>query len=126
LGQEDLETADLASIRSAGLRLGLSSHGYAEMLRADALSPSYIAMGAVFATTLKRMMTAPQGTGRLHAYAKLMRDYPLVAIGGIDASQLPEVLASGVGSVAVVRALVAAAQPEAMAAQLQATISSAA
>ena len=126
LGQEDLETADLARIRSAGLRLGLSSHGYAEMLRADALSPSYIAMGAVFATTLKRMMTAPQGTGRLHAYAKLMRDYPLVAIGGIDASQLPEVLASGVGSVAVVRALVAAKQPEAMAAQLQAAISSAA
>jgi thiamine-phosphate pyrophosphorylase len=126
LGQEDLETADLARIRSAGLRLGLSSHGYAEMLRADALSPSYIAMGAVFATTLKRMMTPPQGTGRLHAYAKLMRDYPLVAIGGIDASHLPAVLASGVGSVAVVRALVAAAQPEDMAAQLQAAISSAA
>ena len=126
LGQEDLETADLARIRSAGLRLGLSSHGYAEMLRADALSPSYIAMGAVFATTLKRMMTPPQGTGRLHAYAKLMRDYPLVAIGGIDASHLPAVLASGVGSVAVARALVAAPQPEEMAAQLQAAISSAA
>lgn len=123
LGQEDLELADLQSIRAAGLRLGLSSHGYAEMLRADAVSPSYIAMGAVFATTLKRMTTAPQGTGRLRAYARLMADYPLVAIGGIDASQLPEVLASGVGSVAVVRALVAADQPEAMAAQLQAAIS---
>ena len=126
LGQEDLDLADLECIRASGLRLGLSSHGYTEMLRADALSPSYIAMGAVFATTLKRMMTAPQGTGRLHAYAKLMRDYPLVAIGGIDTSQLPAVLASGVGSVAVVRALVAAAQPEDMAAQLQAAISSAA
>ena len=126
LGQEDLDLADLECFRTSGLRLGLSSHGYAEMLRADALSPSYIAMGAVFATTLKRMMTPPQGTGRLHAYAKLMRDYPLVAIGGIDTSQLPAVLASGVGSVAVVRALVAAAQPEDMAAQLQAAISSAA
>ena len=126
LGQEDLDLADLECIRASGLRLGLSSHGYAEMLRADAVSPSYIAMGAVFVTTLKRMMTPPQGTGRLHAYAKLMRDYPLVAIGGIDASHLPAVLASGVGSVAVVRALVAAAQPEDMAAQLQAAISSAA
>ena len=126
LGQEDLDLADLECIRASGLRLGLSSHGYAEMLHADAVSPSYIAMGAVFATTLKRMMTPPQGTGRLHAYAKLMRDYPLVAIGGIDTSQLPAVLASGVGSVAVVRALVAAAQPEDMAAQLQAAISSAA
>lgn len=124
LGQEDLELADLNHIRTAGLRLGLSSHGYAEMLRADAFSPSYIAMGAVFATTLKRMVTPPQGTGRLHAYARLMRNYPLVAIGGIDASHLPDVLASGVGSVAVVRALVAAEQPEAVASQLQAAISS--
>lgn len=119
LGQEDMDVADLAAIRAAGLRLGLSSHGYAEMLRADRVSPSYIAMGAVFPTTLKRMATAPQGAGRLHAYARLMRDYPLVAIGGIDASKLPEVLASGVGSVAVVRAITGADNPEAAAAQLQ-------
>ncbi|NMM12956.1 MAG: thiamine phosphate synthase [Rhodoferax sp.] len=125
LGQEDLELADLQAIRAAGLRLGLSSHGYAEMLRADRFSPSYLAMGAVFPTTLKRMVTAPQGTGRLSAYARLMRDCPLVAIGGIDHSTLPDVLVSGVGSVAVVRALVAAEQPEAMAASLQAAINAA-
>ena len=123
LGQEDMDVADLEKIRAAGLRLGLSSHGYAEMLRADRFSPSYLAMGAVFPTTLKRMVTAPQGTGRLGAYARLMRNYPLVAIGGIDSSRLPEVLASGVGSVAVVRALVAAEHPEQMAACLQAVIS---
>ena len=120
LGQEDLDTlqaADLGAMRLAGLRLGLSTHGYAEMLRADAASPSYLALGAVFPTTLKRMATAPQGTGRLARYAQLMRQYPLVAIGGIDAERLPEVLACGVGSVAVVRALVQAANPEATAAQ---------
>lgn len=122
LGQEDLELADLQAIRAAGLRLGLSSHGYAEMLRADRFSPSYLALGAVFPTTLKRMVTAPQGTGRLSAYARLLRDCPLVAIGGIDRSTLSDVLGSGVGSVAVVRALVAAEQPEAMAASLQAVI----
>ncbi|MES2532310.1 MAG: thiamine phosphate synthase [Pseudomonadota bacterium] len=117
LGQEDLDTADLGAIRRAGLRLGLSTHGYAEMLRADAWSPSYIAMGAVFPTTLKQMATAPQGTVRLAAYARLMRNHSLVAIGGIDFTRLPEVLASGVGSVAVVRALIAAASPEAEAAR---------
>ena len=105
LGQEDMEIADFAAIRNAGLRLGLSSHGYAEMVRADRLSPSYIAMGAVYPTTLKRMATAPQGPGRLAAYVRLMRDVPGVAIGGIDASRLAEVKASGVGSVAVVRAI---------------------
>ncbi len=115
LGQEDMADANLQKIRAAGLRLGLSSHGCAEMLRADAHSPSYIAMGAVYATTLKRMVTPPQGPGRLQVYARLMNTYPLVAIGGIDESRLDAVLASGVGSVAVVRAIVAAEQPEQMA-----------
>lgn len=119
LGQEDLDTADLNAIRQAGLRLGLSTHGYAEMCRADAYAPSYIAMGAVYPTTLKRMATAAQGTGRLSAYARLLHAYPLVAIGGIDAARLPEVMASGVGSAAVVRALVAASDPEAEARRLK-------
>ena len=115
LGQEDLEGAreHLHSIRSAGLRLGLSTHGYAELLRAESVAPSYLALGAVYATTLKRMATAPQGPGRLAAYARLMRHRPLVAIGGIDFARLDEVLPSGVGSVAVVRALVAAQDPAA-------------
>jgi len=119
LGQEDMDTADLGAIRQAGLRLGLSTHGYAEMCLADKHAPSYIAMGAVFPTTLKRMTTAAQGTGRLHAYAQLLREYPLVAIGGIDMARLPEVMASGVGSVAVVRALLAAKDPEAEARRLR-------
>jgi len=118
LGQEDLAGADLDAIRAAGVRLGVSTHGYAELVRADALSPSYVAMGAVFPTTLKRMVTAPLGTSRLAAYARVLRDYPLVAIGGIDLGRLPEVLESGVGSVAVVRALVDAQNPEAAVAQL--------
>ena len=121
LGQEDLDalTADeLQTLRSAGMRLGVSTHGYAEMVRADAVSPSYIAMGAVFPTTLKKMATAPQGVARLEAYARLLRGYPQVAIGGIDSERLPAVLATGVGSVAMVRALIAVTDPEATAAQL--------
>jgi thiamine-phosphate pyrophosphorylase len=116
LGQEDLSDAGqpaLATIRAAGLRLGLSTHGYAEMQRAQACRPSYTALGAVYATTLKRMATAPQGPARLAAYARLLRGQSLVAIGGIDWARLPQVLASGVGSVAVVRALIAATDPEA-------------
>ena len=112
LGQEDLDSADLPAIRKVGLRLGLSTHGYAEMMRADALSPSYIAMGAVFPTTLKNMPTAPQGLGRLGAYAKLMEGHSLVAIGGIDETRFADVRRTGVGSIAVVRALVTAADPE--------------
>ncbi|MGJ7524337.1 thiamine phosphate synthase [Variovorax sp. GB1P17] len=129
LGQEDLDALSpekLQQLRASGLRLGVSTHGYAEMVRADAVSPSYIAMGAVYPTTLKRMATAPQGVARLAAYARLLRGYPQVGIGGIDAVRLPEVLATGVGSVAVVRALVAAEDPEATAAQWMAALGAAA
>jgi thiamine-phosphate pyrophosphorylase len=112
LGQEDMNDASLENIHAAGLRLGLSTHGYAEMLRADAFSPSYLALGAIFPTTLKRMQTAPQGIGRLYAYAKLMQHSSLVAIGGIDESRIGVVMQSGVGSIAVVRAITGDEQAE--------------
>lgn len=121
LGQEDLDAlsaSELADLRASGLRLGVSTHGYAEMVRANAVGPSYIALGAVFPTTLKKMATAPQGVARLAAYARLMRGYPLVAIGGISAEQFPLILGTGVGSIAVVRALVQAPDPEQAAADL--------
>jgi thiamine-phosphate pyrophosphorylase len=124
LGQEDMDDAPIDQIRTAGLRLGLSTHGYAEMLRADAHSPSYIALGAVFPTTLKRMQTAPQGTGRLYAYAKLMQHTPLVAIGGIDEARIPVVMQSGVGSIAMVRAITEAQLPEIAAGVFQSLIQS--
>ncbi|RYF73474.1 MAG: thiamine phosphate synthase [Comamonadaceae bacterium] len=125
LGQEDLDALtpeEVRTLRESGLRLGVSTHGYAEMVRADAVSPSYLALGAVFPTTLKKMATAPQGLARLHDYARLMQGYPLVAIGGIDMDRLPQALAAGVGSIAVVRAIVAAADPEGAAQSLMASM----
>jgi len=119
LGQEDMDDAPLEQLRQAGLRLGLSTHGYAEMLRADAASPSYLALGAIFPTTLKQMQTAPQGLSRLNAYARLMQHHALVAIGGIDEARMPAVMQSGVGSIAVVRAITGASHPEQTARALQ-------
>ncbi len=122
LGQEDLDLLtpeQLQTIRLAGLRLGLSTHGYAEMLRAHAAGPSYMALGAVFPTTLKAMATPPQGLGRLGAYAQLLQHKPLVAIGGIGPEHLPAIARTGVGSFAVVRAITAAPDPEQAAAELQ-------
>ncbi|WP_080498559.1 thiamine phosphate synthase, partial [Burkholderia pseudomallei] len=65
LGQEDLETADLGAIARAGARLGLSSHGYYEMLVALQFKPSYLALGPVFATATKAVAAPPQGLARL-------------------------------------------------------------
>jgi thiamine-phosphate pyrophosphorylase len=120
LGQEDLREADLGAIAAAGVRLGLSTHGYFEMLTALHFRPSYIALGAVFPTTTKVMPTAPQGLKRLVRYVQLLEGVvPLVAIGGIDGAVLPQVLATGVGCAAVVRAVTEAADPAAAVAALQ-------
>jgi thiamine-phosphate pyrophosphorylase len=120
LGQEDLDTADLAAIASSGMRLGLSTHGYYEMLRALHFRPSYLAFGAVFPTGTKTLATAPQGLARLERYVRLLGEQvPLVAIGGIDSARLPAVLATGVGSAAVVSAVTAAPDLEQAVAALQ-------
>ncbi|MGN6083687.1 thiamine phosphate synthase [Trinickia sp.] len=112
LGQEDLETADLGAIAQSGMRLGLSTHGYYEMLRALHFRPSYLAFGAIFPTGTKTVATAPQGLARLERYVRLLNGHvPLVAIGGIDLARLPAVLATGVGSAALVSAITAAADP---------------
>jgi thiamine-phosphate pyrophosphorylase len=120
LGQEDVHTADLHALSKAGVRLGLSTHGYYEMLTALHFRPSYIALGAVFPTTTKVMPTAPQGLVRLVRYVKLLEGVvPLVAIGGISGDVLPRVLATGVKSAAVVRAITEAADPASATAALQ-------
>ncbi|WP_310187946.1 thiamine phosphate synthase [Shewanella putrefaciens] len=119
LGQEDLAVTDLAAIQSAGLALGISSHSYFELLLAHQYSPSYIALGHIFPTTTKQMPSAPQGLAKLKHYVALLQDhYPLVAIGGIDLDNLAKVKATGVGNIAVVRAITEAQDPVAAFAQL--------
>ena len=117
LGQEDLATADLGAIQSAGVRLGISSHTPLEMCRAHALRPSYIAIGPVYPTTLKAMAYEPVGLQRLARWASWLKPaYPVVAIGGISLERAPQVAATGVDSIAVVSALTQAGDPRAAAA----------
>ncbi|WP_312415909.1 thiamine phosphate synthase [Pseudescherichia sp.] len=105
LGQEDLETTDLSAIRNAGLRLGVSTHDDMEIDVALAARPSYIALGHVFPTQTKQMPSAPQGLEQLAHHVARLKDYPTVAIGGISLARAPQVLATGVGSIAVVSAI---------------------
>lgn len=111
LGQEDLDTADIESLRKAGLRLGLSTHTPAELARAHAVQPSYLAIGPIYPTTLKVMPYAPVGLEQLALWAKQAAPYPVVAIGGISLARMPGVLACGVDGVAVVSAVTLAADP---------------
>ncbi|MBE5253343.1 thiamine phosphate synthase [Mixta mediterraneensis] len=109
LGQEDLDVANLELINQAGLRLGISTHDDTELDRALALRPSYIALGHIFPTQTKEMPSAPQGLTELKRHLARLQDISTVAIGGISIARAPDVLATGVGSIAVVSAITEAA-----------------
>ncbi|HEY0235954.1 MAG TPA: thiamine phosphate synthase [Afipia sp.] len=112
LGQEDLGTADVAAIRSAGLTLGLSTHDEDELDNALRHNPDYIALGPIYETTLKKMRFAPQGIERITAWKLAIDDIPLVAIGGIKLEQAADIFAAGANSIAVVSDITLNADPD--------------
>jgi thiamine-phosphate diphosphorylase len=112
LGQGDLESADLRTLRRARVRLGISTHDEAELERALSVSPDYIALGPIYPTLLKVMPWAPQGLVRLGEWKRRIGSIPLVAIGGITLERLPGVFAAGADVAAVVTDILRASDPE--------------
>ena len=112
LGQEDLAVADMAAIRRAGLRLGLSTHTEDELEIALAATPDYVALGPIYPTILKPMRYGPQGLDRIRQWKARIGSLPLVAIGGLTIERAPGALAAGADSVAVVTDFLAHATPE--------------
>ena len=121
LGQEDIEESNLSQLSQAAIKIGLSTHGYYELLRIVQINPSYIALGHIFPTTTKQMPSKPQGLVRLSLYQQLidtipyteeLTGYPTVAIGGIDQSTAAQVWRCGISSLAVVRAITLAEDPK--------------
>lgn len=113
LGQEDLDTADLGAIRRAGLKLGVSTHDEAELARAMALRPDYVALGPVYPTILKQMKWHQQGLERVSEWKSRLGAVPLVGIGGMNIARAPGVFAAGADCVSVVTDITLNADPEA-------------
>lgn len=112
LGQEDLRDADIAAIRAAGPKLGVSTHDGAELETALAAQPDYVALGPVWPTILKKMKWAPQGLERLRDWKTRVASLPLVAIGGLNVDRLEDVFSHGADSAAVVTDITLNADPE--------------
>ena len=115
LGQGDLNHADIGAIRSAGLRIGVSAHDDAELRRALALDPNYVALGPIYPTILKAMAFAPQGLERIGEWKRRIGATPLVAIGGLNVERAKLCLAAGADVVSVVTDITLNADPEARA-----------
>ena len=112
LGQTDLDTADVPLLRRSGVRIGISTHDAAELRRALALDPDYVALGPIYPTLLKVMPWAPQGLARIGEWKRHIGHRPLVAIGGLTVERLADVFAAGADVAAVVTDVVKHPAPE--------------
>lgn len=113
LGQEDLDLADIAAIRRAGMRLGISTHDHAELDRALSLGPDYVALGPVWPTILKKMKWEQQGLDRVTEWRRLVGHIPLIAIGGVTPERALQALAAGADTVSAVTDITLNPHPEA-------------
>ncbi|MGW3571485.1 thiamine phosphate synthase [Streptomyces sp. NPDC000941] len=118
LGQGDLPVPAARAILGADVLIGRSTHAPAEA-EAAAAEPGvdYFCTGPCWPTPTKPGRSAP-GLSLVRHTAALKQAPPWFAIGGIDASNLDEVLEAGARRIVVVRAITAAADPGAATAEL--------
>lgn len=107
LGQEDLPIRTARRIvNQMGVKeflIGASTHSLGQALAAEQEGADYIALGPIFSTPTKPAYQ-PVGLELIRQVSSAIR-VPWVVIGGIDASNVNQVLAAGARRVAVVRAV---------------------
>lgn len=118
LGQDDMPLP-VARERFPELKIfGLSTHSPAQVAAACAVAPDYIGVGPVYATPTKDIPDATLGLATMREMIAAA-PCPAVAIGGIDAARLPDVLRAGARNFSVVRAVCSSSDPYAAICALQ-------
>ncbi len=113
LGQEDLPPTAAREMLGPEAVIGYSTHNREQL--DDAISDrsiDYIAYGPIFDTSSKRNPDPTRGVERLREAARRC-NRPLVAIGGIDASNLQSVIAAGADAAAIIGAIAGSDDPAA-------------
>jgi thiamine-phosphate pyrophosphorylase len=111
LGPDDLPVAAARTHAPAGFLIGFSTDDPAAAAQAAADGADYIGCGAVFGTTSKADAAAERiGVARLDRVARAV-NVPVVAIGGIGPDNVAEIAATAAAGVAVIGAVMTAADP---------------
>lgn len=106
LGQDDLPAEAARALLSGNAIIGLSTHNATQAQKAIQLPIDYLAVGPIFPTSTKSDTSPIVGLEGLKRIRSEIGDFPLVAIGGIQAKNAPTVLKAGADSVAVVSSLI--------------------
>jgi thiamine-phosphate pyrophosphorylase len=107
LAGHSLPTAQARCVLGEQKLIGVSAHSLEEAQRAAAERADFVVFGPVFATPSKLAYGPPQGLSQLAAIVQQV-PIPVLAIGGIDAANLPQVMQTGAYGVAMIRAVLAA------------------
>ena len=124
VGQDDLPAEIARQLVGPDRIVGVSAATIAEALAARDAGADYLGVGAIYGTATKLDAGAATGTALLGTIAGAI-DLPLIGIGGINATNVADVIAAGAAGAAIVSAIVAADDPEAAARDLQRRIAAA-
>ena len=124
VGQSDLPAAAARAILGPDAILGVSLDDPEQARAVDPALVDYVAHGPFAATATKADAGGAVGAEGLAA-ARRLTGLPLVAIGGIDARNAAAAVRVGADGIAVVSAIMAAADPEAASRELRAAIDAA-
>ena len=125
LGRDDLDPAAARRLLGPGAVIGGTANSLEEARRVAAGPVDYIGVGPVYGTASKGDRAAPKlGLERLAEIAAAV-DKPVIAIGGIQASNAAEIMAAGAHGLAVLSAVVCRADPRAAAAEFRAALDAA-
>ena len=123
VGQKDLPVGSVRRMLPADWVVGISTNNPREARDGVAAGATYVAVGDIFGTTAK------EGTRRASPErlkeVKQAVDVPVIGIGGINLSNLDQVIAAGADGIAVISAVCGADNPEAAARDLVAAMSKA-
>lgn len=119
VGQSDMAPADVRRLMGPDATIGLSISDPGQMRAADLAAADYLGVGPVYPTGSKADAAPALGVAGL-AGLRAMTGLPIIAIGGLTADNSGPVLAAGADGVAVVSALMLAADPAAAAASFRA------
>lgn len=112
------------ALTSSGMVLGVSVHSLNGARAAAEAGVDYVTFGHVYPTSSKPGLP-PRGVRELAEIVESV-DVPVLAIGGINASNVREVLATGASGIAVISTILAAESPESVARELRGAVDSSA
>jgi thiamine-phosphate pyrophosphorylase len=113
VGQDDLSVEDVRKVLGPDAIVGLSTHDEKQIEDAFRTDATYVAVGPIYGTGTKQTGYSARGLELLRVAAlrlgseRASGGIPIVAIGGITLARMPEALAAGAASVAVISDLLA-------------------